>query len=75
MILIVSLPVNAKSFIQEGMKRVIQVNVKMTQEDFAGLRRAADKLWPGAVLTNSGLVLGLAKMASQQILAKGKPRS
>lgn len=75
MVLIVMLPVNAKSSIQEAMKRAIQVNVKMTQEDFAELRRAAEKRWPGAVLTNSGMVLGLAKMAAQQILGKPKPRT
>ena len=57
------------------MKRVIQVNVKMTQEDFAHLRNAAQKRWPDAVLTNSGMVLGLARIAARQILAKVKPKA
>ena len=30
------------------MKRTIQVNVKMSEEDFALLKEAADKHWPDA---------------------------
>lgn len=52
------------------MKRTTQVNVKMSQEDFDLLKKAADKRWPDAVMTNSGVVLGLAKIAARQILAK-----
>lgn len=50
------------------MKRTVQVNVKMTEEDLALLKRAADKRWPDAVLTNSGIVLGFAKLAAGQAL-------
>ena len=56
-------------------KRTTQVNVKMSTEDFALLRRAADKLWPGAVITNSGIVLGLAKMAASNLLGKTHKKS
>jgi hypothetical protein len=52
------------------MKRTVQVNVKMTQEDFDLLRRAADKRWRDAVLTNSGVVLALAKIAARETLKK-----
>jgi hypothetical protein len=52
------------------MKRTMQVNVKMTQEDFELLKRAAEKRWPDAVMTNSGIVLGLAKIAARQTLTK-----
>jgi hypothetical protein len=52
------------------MKRTIQVNVKMTQEDFALLKRAAQKRWRDAVMTNSGIVLGLAKIAARQTLGR-----
>jgi hypothetical protein len=52
------------------MKRTVQVNVKMTQDDFDFLRRAADKRWPDAVITNSGIVLALAKIAARQTLGK-----
>jgi hypothetical protein len=57
------------------MKRTVQVNVKMTQEDFELLCRAAEKRWPEAVMTNSGIVLGLAKIAAREGLGKGKKAS
>ena len=50
------------------MKRTIQVNVKMSEEDFSLLRKAADKHWPDAVMTNSGIVLGLARIAAKENL-------
>ena len=53
-----------------GMKRTVQVNVKMTQEDFHLLKRAAEKRWPDALITNSGIVLALAKIAARQTLGK-----
>ncbi len=56
--------------IQEGMKRTIQVNVKMTEEDFALLRKAAERRWPDALMTNSGIVLALARIAAREILAR-----
>jgi hypothetical protein len=54
------------------MKRSLQVNVKMTQEDFDLLRKAAEKRWPDAVITNSGIVLALAKIAARTTLEKKK---
>lgn len=54
------------------MKRTVQVNVKMSQEDFDLLRKAADKRWPDAVMTNSGIVLALAKITARGILGKLK---
>lgn len=56
------------------MKRTIQVNVKMTEEDFALLRKAAEKRWPDAVMTNSGIVLALARIAAREIVAEKKKR-
>jgi uncharacterized protein (DUF1778 family) len=55
-----------------GMKRTVQVNVKMTQDDFNLLRRAAEKRWRDAVMTNSGIVLALARIAARQVLGKKK---
>jgi len=52
------------------MKRTVQVNVKMTQDDFELLRKAAEKRWPDAVMTNSGIVLALAKIAARDTLTK-----
>jgi len=57
-----------------GMKRTVQVNVKMTEEDFALLRKAAEKRWPDAVITNSGIVLALAKIAARETLETKKPK-
>jgi uncharacterized protein (DUF1778 family) len=58
----------------ERMKRTIQVNVKMTEDDFALLRKAAEKRWPDAVMTNSGIVLALARIAAKQTLTRRKTR-
>jgi uncharacterized protein (DUF1778 family) len=52
------------------MKRTLQVNVKMTQDDFDLLKKAADKRWPDAVMTNSGIVLALARIAARETLKK-----
>lgn len=57
-----------------GMKRTIQINVKMTQEDFDLLKKAAEKRWPDAVITNSGIVLALARIAARQALGKNKKK-
>lgn len=51
-------------------KRTVQVNVKMSEEDFALLKKAASAHWPDAVLTNSGTVLGLAKIGAKTLLSK-----
>jgi hypothetical protein len=61
---------NGNYQIQEGMKRTLQVNVKMTQDDFDLLKKAADKRWPDAVMTNSGIVLALARIAARDTLKK-----
>jgi hypothetical protein len=70
---LVTLSSNGKSSIQGGLKRTVQVNVKMTEEDFAMLRKAAEKRWPDAVMTNSGIVLAFAKIAARETLHKKKP--
>ena len=58
-----------------GMKRTIQVNVKMTEEDFELMRKAAEKRWPDAVITNSGIVLALARIAARDTLGRKKPQA
>jgi hypothetical protein len=52
------------------MKRTVQVNVKMSPSDFATLKKSAAKKWPDAVMTNSGIVLGLAKISAREILGR-----
>lgn len=71
-VLLVSLFRSWEWQIQGHMKRTIQVNVKMTQEDFNLLRRAAERHWPDAVMTNSGIVLAFAKIAARDALARKK---
>jgi len=51
-------------------KRTVQVNVKMSTEDFETLRKAANTLWPDAILSNSGIILGLARLSAKDILKK-----
>jgi len=51
-------------------KRTVQVNVKMSTEDFTTLQKAANVLWPDAILSNSGIILGLARLAAKGILEK-----
>lgn len=53
-------------------KRTVQVNVKMSADDFATLQKAANALWPDAILSNSAIILGLARLAARDIL-KRKP--
>jgi hypothetical protein len=55
------------------MRRTVQVDVKMTKDDFRLLKKAAEKRWPDAVITNSGIVLGLAKIAARDTLSKKRP--
>ncbi|MGB6788951.1 MAG: hypothetical protein WBE20_12530 [Candidatus Acidiferrales bacterium] len=57
------------------MKRTVQVNVKMTEQDFKLLKRASEKRWPDAVMTNSGVVLALARIAARETLRKSKRRT
>ena len=71
-VLIVTLLGNCKTHIQEAMKRSMQINVKLSPEDFTLLKKAAAKKWPDAVMTNSGIVLGLAKISAKDILKVGK---
>ncbi len=44
----------------------------MSTEDYTLIQRAANVLWPDAVLTNSGILLGLAKIAARQVLEEKK---
>ena len=55
---------------QTGGKRTVQVNVKMSASDFTMLQRAANALWPDAILSNSAILLGLARLAAKDVLKK-----
>jgi uncharacterized protein (DUF1778 family) len=54
-------------------KRTVQINVKMSTDDFELLQKAADALWPDAILSRSGIILGLARLAAKDIV-KRRPR-
>jgi hypothetical protein len=49
-------------------KRTTTVTVKMTAEDFALFTKAADHIWPKAILTRSSIVLGLARIGAESVL-------
>jgi hypothetical protein len=61
-----------KHIMSDHGKRSVQVNVRLSEEDFALIKKAAAKLWPSAVLSNSGILLGLAKLAANETLASAK---
>ncbi len=55
-------------------KRTVQVNVKMSGEDYELLQAAAKTLWPDAIISNSGILLGLARISDRDIVGrKQKP--
>jgi len=49
-------------------KRSVQVNVRLSDRDFELIKKAATRLWPNAVLSNSGILLGLARLAAKQVV-------
>src|SRR6185503_1772639 len=54
-----SLKKEASSRIERMGKRTTSITVKMSAEDYELLEKAADAIWPGAVLSRSSIVLGL----------------
>jgi hypothetical protein len=56
-------------------KRSESVSVRLTASDLEKFKKAAGILWPGAVLSQSGIVLGLARMAAEAVLLKKKPKT
>jgi uncharacterized protein (DUF1778 family) len=55
---------------QSSSKRTVQINVRMSPEDWDLLKRAADAIWPKAEITKAATVLGFAKIAAEDILKK-----
>jgi uncharacterized protein (DUF1778 family) len=55
-------------------KRTTSVTVKMTAEDYTLLEKAADHIWPKAVLTRSSIVLGLARIGAESVLPKSQTK-
>lgn len=48
-------------------KRTVTVTVKMSEQDLKNFEDSAGKIWPGAVLTKSGMMLGLARIGCRAI--------
>jgi len=55
-------------------KRTTSVTVKMSAEDYALLTKAAATIWPGALLSNSSIVLGLAKLGAEAVVKAKKAK-
>jgi hypothetical protein len=51
-------------------KRSLSVSIKMSEEDLALLTKAADHIWPKALLSRSSIVLGLARIGAESVLSK-----
>ena len=54
------------------MKRSAQVNVRLSPADMILLRKAGKKLYPGLQVSNSTLVLTLARQRAKEILVERK---
>jgi hypothetical protein len=61
---------DTQSRIERIGKRTTSVTVKMSAEDYARLLKAADALWPGALLSRSSIVLGLGRMGADAVLKR-----
>jgi hypothetical protein len=59
-------------FMTLTQKRSLSVSIKMSEDDLSLLKKAADHIWPKAVLTRSAIVLGLARIGAENALAKKK---
>lgn len=53
-------------------KRPLQVNVRLSQADLDLLHRAAERLWPRMPITKSTLLLSLARLKAEEVMAKPK---
>jgi uncharacterized protein (DUF1778 family) len=55
-------------------KRTVSVTVKMSAEDYSLLQKAANTIWPKAVLTRSSIVLGLARIGAETVLKQSRKK-
>ena len=53
-----------------GGKKIIQVNVSMSEEDFEMPMQTAKKLWPDADMSRSAIVLSLARLSVKTEVAE-----
>ena len=55
-------------------KRSIAATVKLSAGDWELLARAAAHIWPGAPITRSSIILGLAKIGAESVLPAPPPK-
>lgn len=51
-------------------KRVVAVTVRMSEEDDAKFKQCAARVWPGAVMSQSAVLLSLARWACERMNRK-----
>lgn len=69
------LPRKANSVRRFGVnKRTVTVSVTMSEENLKKLTAAAEKLWPGAPLSRSSMVLAMALRGAEAVLNHGQNR-
>jgi hypothetical protein len=54
-------------------KRTVPVNCKFTETDWQLLLTASGVIWPQAELSKAGIVVGLAKLGANGVLAAKEP--
>jgi hypothetical protein len=65
---------DTQSRIERIGKRTTSITVKMSAEDYALLEKAADALWPGAILSRSSIVLGFGRFGADAVLKSAAER-
>jgi uncharacterized protein (DUF1778 family) len=55
-------------------KRTVSITVKMSEEDNELFKKAAEAIWPGAPLTKSSVILGLARKGAEAVLKGAKKK-
>jgi hypothetical protein len=55
-------------------KRDVSITVKMSVEDQELFNKAAATAWPGAPVTKSSIILGLARMGAEAVLKGAKKK-
>jgi hypothetical protein len=56
-------------------KRTKALTVRVTPGDLIKLQDAARLIWPGAVISMSGVILGLARMKAEEVAASKRVRN
>jgi hypothetical protein len=55
-------------------KRTVPITVRVTEEDQQLFHQIAARIWPGAILSESGILLGLARLGCKAATEDKKRR-